>query len=277
MNTFTPPNLYGIIGFPLGHSMSPLLHNTAFKALGIPGVFLPWQLEPEKLPAFVKAVRMLNIRGCSVTIPHKIALLPLLDAVTERVKAVGAANTLYWDGDKLCGENTDVLGFMDPFAQKAPNPDAKVLLLGAGGASRAVAAGLKILGLRHITVTDIAKDLPQELASRFALHIAPWEQRLSIPADIIINVTPLGMTGKYVEETPYPAEGFIGKAKGLAYDIVYTPYQTRFLREAATAGWQTISGREMFIAQGDAQFHLWTGHHLPQEAVNALIEALNTH
>jgi shikimate dehydrogenase len=274
MNTIVTPTLYGIIGYPLGHTLSPLIHNTAFRELGIPAVYLAWPTEPEKLPTLVQAVRLLNIRGLSVTIPHKTNLIPLVDRVTERVKALGAANTLYWEGNNLCADNTDVLGFMSPLESSPPSSDTKVLLLGAGGAARAAAAGLKALGLRNITTTDIVEDLPAKLAADFDLKIVPWAERTRIPAELIINSTPLGMKGKGEHETAYPAEAFAGRT-GIAYDVVYTPFTTRFLREAGTAGWKTISGREMFIMQADHQFLAWTGQHLPQIAKQAVIDALS--
>ena len=133
--------LYGVTGWPLSQSLSPLLHNTGFAALGINALYLKWEVPPQKLPTFVESVRLLNIRGCSVTIPHKVELLPLLDEVSPLARRVGAANTIYWKGESLCGENTDVAGFMAPLAN-VPLAGADVLLLGAGGAARAVAAGL---------------------------------------------------------------------------------------------------------------------------------------
>ena len=135
MSTFTPPALHGIIGYPLGHSMSPLMHNTAFKALNLPGVYLSWPIEPERLPAFVDAARLLNIRGCSITIPHKIDIIPLLDKTSENVKEMGACNTIYRDGEKICGENTDVIGFTAPLRRRSLSPETRVLVLGAGGVS----------------------------------------------------------------------------------------------------------------------------------------------
>lgn len=276
MSTFVTPSLYGIIGYPLGHTMSPLMHNTAFRTLGIPGVFMPWSMEPDKIPTFIKAVRIMNIRGVSVTIPHKTSIIPLLDRVTDRVKASGAANLIYWDGDVLCGDNTDILGFMTPLEAVLPGSNfKKVLLLGAGGAARAVVTGLKSLGLTDITVTDIVEDLIKVLVSDAPdLKVIPWEDRMKVSADIVINATPLGMKGKFEGETAYPAEAFSGRA-GLAYDIVYTPYSTRFQREASASGWKTISGREMFISQGDHQFRTWTGQGLPDAAKQAVIDALN--
>ena len=131
MSTFTPPALHGIIGYPLGHSMSPLMHNTAFRTLNLPGVYLSWPIEPGRLPAFVDAARLLNIRGCSITIPHKIDIIPLLDKTSENVREMGACNTLYRDGEKICGENTDVIGFTAPLRKRSLSPETRVLVLEA--------------------------------------------------------------------------------------------------------------------------------------------------
>ena len=255
MSTFTPPALHGIIGYPLGHSMSPLMHNTAFRTLNLPGVYLSWPIEPGRLPAFVDAARLLNIRGCSITIPHKIDIIPLLDKTSENVREMGACNTLYRDGEKICGENTDVIGFTAPLRKRSLSPETRVLVLGAGGVSRAAIAGLRRLGLANITLTNRRKERAEALCNEFGLLCAPWEERGDVPADLIINTTPLGMTGAQEHETPYP-RAF--QDNGIAYDLIYTPFQTRFLRDAAAAGWETVSGLDMFIGQGDAQFHLWT-------------------
>lgn len=274
MCTVITPSLYGIIGYPLGHTLSPLIHNTAFRELGIPAVYIPWPTKPEQLSTLVDAVRLLNIRGLSVTIPHKTNLIPLVDRVTDRVKALGAANTVYWDGEALCADNTDIMGFLSPL-QKGPLPaDTKALLLGAGGAARAAVAGLKMLGLKDIVVTDIVEDLPAKLAEDFDLKVIPWNERTGVKATLIVNTTPLGMKGKFEGDTGYPAEAFAGRS-GIAYDVVYTPFLTRFQKDAAAAGWKTIPGREMFVMQADHQFHTWTGHHLPEAAKQAVFNALN--
>ncbi len=272
MSAFTPPALHGIIGYPLGHSLSPLMHNTAFRTLGLPGVYLSWPVEPGRLPAFMDAVRLLDIRGCSITIPHKVDVLPLLDAMTDGVREMGACNTLYRDGEKICGENTDVIGFMTPLRTHRLSPETRVLLLGAGGVSRAAVAGLRRLGLTDIAVTNRRRERAEALAEEFGLSSIPWEARGDVRADLVINTTSLGMTGAQERETPYPSEGF--RSTGIAYDLVYTPFRTRFLHEAEAAGWNTLSGLDMFIAQGDAQFRLWTGRRLPPEAVEAVKAAL---
>lgn len=275
MRHFTPPALYGIIGYPLAHSLSPLLHTVAFRELDIPGVLLPWVVKPEHLPAFIDSVRLLDIRGVCVTIPHKVSVISLLDRVTEQVRLTGAANLIYRDGDLLCGDNTDVPGFMTPLQGMTLPATTRVLLLGAGGAARAVITGLRALGLTDITATSGTEQRLAALADDVALKTVPWAERMAVPAELIINATPLGMKGAHEKETPFPAEAFVNRS-GIAYDIVYTPHETRFLRDAALAGWQTLSGRDMFVSQADHQFFRWTGQHLPDAAVRAVVSALRS-
>ena len=274
--------LYGVTGWPLSQSLSPLLHNTGFAALGINALYMKWEVPPQKLPAFVESVRLLNIRGCSVTIPHKVELLPLLDEVSPLAMRVGAANTIYWQGERLCGENTDVAGFMAPLAG-VPLAGADILLLGAGGAARAVAAGLVSPAPHdrpaHIYVATPSDKSHLPLAEEFGLTPLLWQNRHEPAPLLVINTTPLGMRGKAEDDTPYDFSlaaqcAASGNTAPLAYDIVYNPLETRFLREARAAGRRCISGLEMFFGQGDAQFRLWTGQGLPPESRRALETAL---
>ena len=281
-STATGTALYGVTGWPLGQSLSPLLHNTGFAALGINALYMKWEVPPHKLPAFVESVRLLNIRGCSVTIPHKVELLPLLDEVSPLAMRVGAANTIYWQGERLCGENTDVAGFMAPLAG-VPLAGADILLLGAGGAARAVAAGLVSPAPHdrpaHIYVATPSDKSHLPLAEEFGLTPLLWQNRHEPAPLLVINTTPLGMRGKAEDDTPYDFSLAAqcapnGNTAPLAYDIVYNPLETRFLREARAAGRRCISGLEMFFGQGDAQFRLWTGQGLPPESRRALETAL---
>ena len=281
-STATGTALYGVTGWPLGQSLSPLLHNTGFAALGINALYMKWEVPPHKLPAFVESVRLLNIRGCSVTIPHKVELLPLLDEVSPLAMRVGAANTIYWQGERLCGENTDVAGFMAPLAG-VPLAGADILLLGAGGAARAVAAGLVSPAPQdrpaHIYVATPSDKSHLPLAEEFGLTPLLWQNRHEPAPLLVINTTPLGMRGKAEDDTPYDFSlaaqyAPCGNTAPLAYDIVYNPLETRFLREARAAGRRCISGLEMFFGQGDAQFRLWTGQGLPPESRRALETAL---
>lgn len=271
---FLPAALYGVIGWPLAQSLSPLIHNTAFQALGMDAVYMRWEIAPERLEAFVAAFRLLGMRGCSVTIPHKVAIMPLVDEISPPARTVGAVNTLYWREDRLCGENTDVTGFMAPLLARELPRDTPVLLLGAGGAARAAAAGLRAHGFGDLSVCTPSDGRHVPLAEAFGMRAVKWGERHEVPARLVINATPLGMRGKAEDETPYDFRR-AGDGTGLAYDIVYNPLRTRFLREAGEAGWQPLGGLEMFYGQADAQFRLWTGRPLPPEARAALEAALS--
>lgn len=272
---FMPQDIYGVIGWPLAQSLSPLIHNTGFQALGLSGVYLRWEVAPDTLPRFVDAVRTLPVRGLSVTIPHKVAVMPLLDGLTREAEAVGAVNTLFWEEGKLRGDNTDVAGFMAPLRALHLPEDMPVLLLGAGGAARAVAAGLTLAGFRRIRIATPSDRSHLSLAERFGLTPVAWKDRHAAPAGLVVNATPLGMRGKHEGESPCdfarlrPAGDY-----ALAYDIVYNPLRTAFVEDAEAHGRRGITGEEMFFGQGDAQFRRWTGRALPEAARAALRAAL---
>lgn len=275
MKNFAPADLYGVIGYPLKQSMSPMLHTNAFRLLGLPGVLVPWPMLPENLPDFVAAIRLLGIKGCCVTMPHKEHIIPLLDEVTERVRLIGSANTLYRDGEKVCGDNTDVLGFAEPLLAESLPPSAKALVLGAGGTARAAVVGLQSLGIKNIHVSSRRPEQAKGLAGEFGLLATEWKNREEVEADLIVNTTSLGMKGHHENETGYERSWFDRHAPGLVYDVVYTPFRTRLLREAEEAGWRTIVGLEMFLGQADHQCRIWTGQKMPQEARQMVADALS--
>ncbi|QJB55859.1 shikimate dehydrogenase [Pseudodesulfovibrio sp. zrk46] len=259
---------YGIIGWPLGHTMSPTLHNWGFEQLGLDGQYNAYPLEPEKLAAFMEQVRTEPIKGMSVTIPHKQTVMPHLDRITDRAKAVGAVNTLYWDGDMLCGENTDVIGVIAPLKKLTTMPES-AMVLGAGGAARAAVAGFLELGIKDVSITNRTLSKAEELANDFGIRCVAWEERMNEAPGLICNTTPLGMSGDMASLTPWDADRF--PAGCIAYDIVYNPLDTRFLREATDAGCVTISGLEMFLHQGLAQFRLWTGRDMDEDGARKLL------
>ena len=273
MTGFTPHQIMGIIGYPVEHSLSPLLHTTAFNLLGIPAALSPWSVPPDELPVFVSAMRLLNLHGVCVTIPHQRTIIPFLDEVTEWVAMMGAANTIFWRDGRLCGDNTDVPGFIDPLSDDLPALDSRVLIIGAGGAARAVAGGCKTMGLGEITVTSRQQEPAETLAEHFGLKVVDWADRGRVAADIIVNTTPVGLRGRFENDTPYEAAWFRSQG-GLAYDLVYVPTETRFLKEAAEAGWRTVSGLEMFFGQAARQFKIWTGRDFPRQAREVVFEAL---
>ncbi len=271
-----PPLLCGVTGFPLGQTLSPLLHNWAFARLRLAGAYHAWPQPPEALAAFVAAVRTLRVSGVSVTIPHKERMIPLLDGITPAAQAVGAVNTLFWREGALRGDNTDLEGFSAPLRNRPPCGLA--LVLGAGGAARAVLAALRQLNVpeRILAARDPAKAAP--LAREFGCRVLPWAERASVrPRDNgfwVVNTTPLGMAGHQRTETPYPVFPPAPAAGGpeyLAYDLVYNPLQTRFLAEAAAAGWAVQDGLSMFVVQAAAQFRLWTGREFPLDEARAVV------
>jgi shikimate dehydrogenase len=265
---FIPEKVYGIIGHPLAQTLSPLLHNWGFARLGVKGSYLAFPTPPEKLAAFIQAVRTLPVSGLSVTIPHKEAVMPLLDGVSDLARRAGAVNTLAWEDGRLMGHNTDVTGFLAPLLERGQAPET-ALVLGAGGAAKGVLAGLLDLGVSQIAVANRSLRRAQALAGTFGVRAVAWEDRAQVCAGLVVNATPMGMKGKAEGESPLP-EDFWNPAH-LAYDLVYNPRDTLFLRQAKAAGAEVVDGLAMFAAQGAAQFKLWTGLTLPMEEAERLL------
>jgi shikimate dehydrogenase len=192
-----------------------------------------------------------------------------LDRLTERARKLGAVNTLYWDEDLLCGDNTDVEGFV---ASLRGRVFRSALVLGAGGAARAALAGLLELGVSAVAVCNHHRERAQKLAEEFGVRCADWEERAAYGADLVVNATPLGMRGAREGQSPLPPEAFTrAQADLLAYDMVYAPLTTRFLAEAEAAGRQVQDGLSMFVAQAQAQFRLWTGREFSVPEARALL------
>ena len=271
MSRVVPEKLYGIIGYPLGHSLSPALHNWAFGELGVAGVYMAWPLPQENLEDFIVSARTLPISGVSVTIPHKRQVMEFLDGVSDRAGDVGAVNTLYWREGKLLGENTDVYGFMGPLKELS-SPPKSALVLGSGGAARAVAAGLKELGVKEIFVTNRTHERALALARDLGINAVPWQDRHRCPAELLVNATSLGMAGDNQDLSPL-SETCLSPNQ-VVYDLVYNPLQTRLLRDAEHSGCRTIDGLSMFIHQAAAQFKLWTGKELPIRQGTAFLASI---
>ncbi|MUM77513.1 shikimate dehydrogenase [Pseudodesulfovibrio sp. F-1] len=259
---------HGIIGWPLGHTLSPALHNWGFASLGLDADYQAWPTRPDELAGFIDRVREQSIRGVSVTIPHKRTVMPLLDRLTRRAQAVGAVNTLFWCDGLLWGENTDVTGLAAPLRALEKLPDT-ALVLGAGGAARAAVAALAELGMPEILVANRTPEKAHELARDLSARAVPWETRMDQGAGLVCNTTPLGMSGELLDATPWDALRFTPGM--IVYDIVYNPLRTRLLREAEAAGCVTVSGLEMFLHQGLAQFRLWTGREPDEAGARALL------
>ena len=262
----------GVVGSPVGHSLSPHLHNAAFAALGLNFVYLP--LEVENLPEFVRRMvdprtRELrwNLRGLSVTAPHKQAVIPHLDSVAPGAARIGAVNTVVISEERgLEGFNTDADASVVPLKGLVNLRGARVAVLGAGGAARSL---LWALGERGSHATVFARDAARgrALAEEFGADFAPLEGASFEGFDVVANTTPLGTRGKSESETPATVAQLRGAR--VAYDLVYNPAETRFLREARGAGCETVGGLRMLVAQAEEQFRLWTGQTPPPGVMQA--------
>jgi shikimate dehydrogenase len=259
--------LLGIIGHPLSHTLSPVLHNWAFREMDIKGSYHVWDTPPEKLPAFMAALRTLPIHGASVTIPHKEAVMPLVDKLTHNARDIGAVNTLYWQDGKVWGDNTDVTGFMAPLLEHG-TPPGTALVLGAGGAARAAVCGLHRAGWK-VLLSARTGGRADRLAQSFQAEHVPWSARHDVRPHLLVNTTPLGMSGPFQALSPWK-ESLAGVS--LVYDLVYTPRETPLLAQALREGVEVIHGLPMFVHQGLAQFERWTGQRFSLARAIALLE-----
>ena len=264
----------GIIGQPVAHSASPLMHNRASRELGLDFVYLPLEVNDvgEFFRRFVRpATREISWRprGFSVTIPHKTAVIPFLDELDETARRIGAVNTVVIEGERLIGHNTDAHGAMAPLDAVIDLREARCAVIGAGGAARAVVFGLCERGAR---VTLFARDPAKAgaLAREFNVAVDSIEAIAASDADIIINTTPIGMLSHDEGTSVVPAGVWAGRK--IAYDLIYNPRETRFLSEARRQGCLTINGVEMLVAQAARQFELWTGHEPPVEVMRAALD-----
>ena len=272
--------IYGLIGNPVSHSISPIIHNTLFKEMNINGIYVPFKVD--NIGDFMKEFRGLDVKGYSVTIPHKESVVNHLDAIDPIAKKIGAVNTIVNKDGQLVGFNTDceaaikVLEGVNQLCSRGERPFAptkdvhlrgkKVTLIGAGGVARAIAFGLKerqaqltIINRNHERAQSLARDVGC-LARKFDDPQAP-------DTDILINATPVGMFPK-INETPIDKNKL--KPNMIVFDTIYNPIETKLLHDAKTQGCKTINGLSMFVHQAAAQFKLWTGQMPSVEIIEAI-------
>lgn len=255
----------GLVGMPAMHSVSPHMHNAAFAAEGVNGVYLPFEV-PD-VETFIKrmvhpATRELewNLRGLSVTAPHKSSVMRLLDRIEPEAQEIGAVNTIVVEGEELRGYNTDVHGLIEPLRKRVGSLGGlSVAVIGSGGAARAAVWSLKRDGAR-VKLFARSRLKVEALAQEFQLTYAPAQGASFREYDVVINTTPLG-SGDFVGHTPADADQLAGAR--LAYDLIYNPTETEFLKEARKAGCETLGGLEMLVTQAQLQFQLWTGKFPP--------------
>jgi shikimate dehydrogenase len=288
--------ILGVIGSPISHSLSPIIHNAAIDHLGLDYRYLAFPVAPDRLATALAGFAAIGLVGCSVTIPHKQAIMPLLTEIAPLAQAVGAVNTVWNTPTGWQGTNTDVAGFVSPLvAMQRDWSSTTVAILGNGGAARAVVVGCHQLGCAKIQVfgRDAAKlaqfqsswaniqlpvngsDTPKQVTIKTHL----WSELPTLINQnnlLLVNSTPIGMYPQ-VDTSPISAEMLqsIG-ASSVAYDLIYTPQPTKFLQLATDAGMMTIDGTEMLVQQGAAAFELWLKQSAPVEIMRqALIQHLN--
>jgi len=260
----------GLIGDPVEHSMSPVMHNASYQKLGLDYIYLPFRVKKENLSRAISGMQALNIRGLNITIPHKAAVLPFLNKVDALALKIGAVNTIVNDRGVLTGYNTDAEGFLNALHERRVSVDRKkAVIIGAGGAARAIAFALMDKGTNvyiHNRSQERAKVLAGELIDTFnrRVEIFPLEKDYLLKSlksvDLLINTTSVGMSPE-INDTPIPTE--LLKPGLVIFDVVYNPLRTRLLIDGEAAGAMTISGIEMLVFQGAVAFEKFTGQKAP--------------
>jgi 3-dehydroquinate dehydratase/shikimate dehydrogenase len=242
--------VYGLVGKPVAHSVSPSMHNAAFAATARDAVYLPFPAASAL--DFVTFARAFGVQGASVTTPYKVAMLDQVSEVYPVARRIGAINTIHVSNGRWVGDNTDATAFLQPLKNRLPLQGSTASVLGAGGAARAVAVALASTGAR-VRVHARNREQAAQVALLASAEIGPWPPQ-SRSWDLLINCTPIGMH-PHIDETPIPADQLTGRC---VYDLIYNPATTRLLREASQAGCQTIGGLDMLVAQAEEQFRWWT-------------------
>ena len=276
MNSTAIPRA-GVAGWPISHSRSPLIHGYWLRTLGIAGSYERFAVPPDGFAAFAQTIRDGALVGANVTVPHKESAFAACDRVTANAVGLGAVNTLWREDGKLCGDNTDVTGFLANLDERAPGWSSEVrsaVVIGAGGAARAIVAGLRSRGVESITLVNRTLDRASRLAEQFggAVEAAAFEAltvRLA-NADLLVNTSSLGMQGQpelAIDLTPLPPHAIVA-------DIVYVPLRTQLIEAAAARGLRVVDGLGMLLHQAVPGFERWFGvRPVVTAQLRALIEA----
>ena len=269
----------GIIGYPIGHSISPIFQQAALDALGIDATYEKWEVTPEGVGDFVNGLRAPDSWGINITLPHKQAVIPLLDEVDEWATAAGAVNTIVNHDGRLTGHNTDGPGFLRALqVETGYDPKGtRALILGAGGAARGILLALARGGVDSLVIANRTMERAETLA-KLAVENGVKSEAIPIAgnvliktaasADLIVNCTSVGMShGPDEQGTPLTAAQI--PASAIVNDVVYTPLETPLLREAAAAGATALGGLHMLVYQGVLSFQMWTGQDAPADVMLA--------
>lgn len=269
--------VYGVIGHPIGHTVSPLLHNIAFQAHQMAAAYVPFAVHPDQLKEALAGIRSLGIAGVNVTIPHKIKVLPHLDEITPTAQRIGAVNTIRNDAGTLIGTNTDGLGFLRSLAVLSFSPHEKtILLLGAGGSARSILVSLAEAGARAVFIANRTLSKALELAEEFSPIFPKTEFRsdalahfFETPIDLLINTTSVGMN-----DSKAPADLACFQTLQHVADIIYSPPQTPLLQQAKQLKIPAINGLGMLLHQGCEAFEFWTNQPAPVALMEQKLRSL---
>jgi shikimate dehydrogenase len=271
MNITSKTKICMVIGDPIEHSLGPQKYNDIYQRLGIDDqfVYVACRVKISDVADFIKGVRAMGIRGVSCTIPHKVEVMKYLDKIDPVAGKIGAVNTIVNDDGFLTGYNTDWTGAVIPLERVTPLKGKTVALIGAGGAARAIAYGVSERGAK-LVIYNRTPEKANELAEAVGASSGSLDNLDDIKGmDIIINATSVGMQPNN-DETPLPKQYIT--AKHVVLDAVYTPYETRLLRESAQQGAKVIHGTEMLLHQGLDQFKLYTGHEVPEDMMRQVLD-----
>ncbi len=270
----TKTKLIGLLGYPLGHSLSPLMHSAAFESLGLDKIYIPIEVSPENLETVVKGMAKMNFEGFNVTIPHKIEIMKYLDEVDEYAKCIGAVNTVAVNEGSLKGYNTDGMGFLKSFEESTGTKiDGKnVFILGSGGASRAISMTLAMNNANKIYICNrtyekavsLTEDITKQSGANCLAVKHEYEEMKEAITDchVLINTTSVGMS-PYIDSSPLDRELLCPSLT--VCDAVYNPRKTKLLKEAEEIGCKTVEGLKMLVYQGALAFEIWTGIKPPAE------------
>ncbi|MGB9845418.1 shikimate dehydrogenase [Methanothermobacter tenebrarum] len=270
-------NVVGVIGDPVEHSLSPIMHNAAFNHLKLDYVYVAFHVKKGMAKEAIEAMKTFNIKGLNVTIPHKVRILKYIDEIDETAKLIGAVNTLKLEKGKVWGFNTDGIGCVRALEEVTNLKGKNVIILGAGGASRAITfqlassnvGSLHILNRTPENAKKIAEDIKEKLGIKvFAGGLEHLKEKIG-DADILINTTPVGMYPN-IDARPLATADILHENL-IVKDLVYNPPQTRLLKEAEKAGAKTISGIKMLVYQGAESFKIWTGKEAPTSIMEKAI------
>ena len=273
-------NLVGVFGYPVAENPTSVMLEAAFKHLGLNWRYLTVEVRPASLPEAIRGIRAMGFKGINLTIPHKVAVMPLLDSIADDARLIGAVNTVRREGDRLIGENTDGKGFLRGVREEAgiDPKGAHIVVLGAGGAARAIAVECALAGADRITLVNRSAERGAALADHLAQNLkaaalfVPWRGDFTPGknTDILVNATSIGLFPDGGTMPPVRIEDL--KQTCLVCDVIPNPPDTRFIMTARAQGHKTLTGLPMLVNQGAIGFKMWTGLDAPEKVMRAALE-----